>query len=729
MSQSVYLGARTLRLADGTPRLRRHIAAKMLPNTAKSFASLLIAVVLFWTPSQISAQVVHGQVVDSTSGMPVAKGFVVLLDPRGSEVVRSLSSADGRFTLRAPAPGSYQLRSERIGFRASESEFLTLAEGETVDFTLQVAQLPVRLDAVVVAGSGSCNVNPAEGGNTILIWEEIRKALAATVWGDEQELFHYRQYTYQRALNHRRNRKIDETLTTKSGVADPPFRSVPAEQLARDGYIAEREDGTWYYLPDAQTLLHSDFLSTHCFHVVRDEDERPGQVGLAFEPTSDRTLPDVEGTLWLDEESSELSELEARHTRIPYDVRDSRIGGNVRFLMLPSGAWIVREWQIRVPRIDVTENPRYARGHRGEVVGFTDTGGEVFEVTTRDGTPVYEAQAANVAGSVFDSTSAGPLKGALILVVGTDFRTITDSGGLFELALPLDGQYSLTLDHPRLDSVAAENQTVTVDIERGRKTETAFSVPHVSSAMSRICGGSVPSADSRMIFGIVRRHGTAEPARGASVSAFWQTFRIGSVGRGGRTETSPFGQMFERPALDVSVRNMGEQVTTDEMGFYAICGVPVGRPVRLSADKDGATSREGSVMFEEYRGRLIQFGWDRAPGGAWDHVYESPHPAWKLDLFVGDPNRVVVEQASPVLYGTVTDSVSGEPLADVAVVVNGIDRTVTGADGTYRVDIEWVESGNRVEFRRLGYAPGIVLVQNEGTEREVLMNFSLQRMP
>ena len=62
----------------------------------------------------------------------------------------------------------------------------------------------------------------------------------------------------------------------------------------------------------------------------------------------------MKGVLWLDERTSELRAVEYGYTRIPDGVDNERIGGTVEFLKLPSGAWIVHQWQIRMPRLAVS---------------------------------------------------------------------------------------------------------------------------------------------------------------------------------------------------------------------------------------------------------------------------------------------------------------------------------------------------------------------------------------
>ena len=71
----------------------------------------------------VRSQTIEGQVTDSISGVPVGRGFIVLVDATGRERVRVLTATDGTFYLPAPASGTYKLRSERITYRVGVSGF------------------------------------------------------------------------------------------------------------------------------------------------------------------------------------------------------------------------------------------------------------------------------------------------------------------------------------------------------------------------------------------------------------------------------------------------------------------------------------------------------------------------------------------------------------------------------------------------------------------------------
>jgi hypothetical protein len=426
------------------------------------------------------AQTVKGQRIDSLAGVAVTGGFVVLLDAGNQEVARTLVGSGGRFSVHAPGPGTYRLKSERIGYRASVSARLELAAGQSLEYIFRVTPIPVRLAAIEVRDERSCRNRPAEDAATALVWEEVRKALAAASWTARQPDYHVRVLIYERDLDANRHLMHGEQIRSKSGRMERnPFSSFPADQLAAHGFIVERGNEMWYYGPDAQVLLDEHFLDTHCFRLVRGQKDRDGLIGLAFEPTPDRSVPDVDGTLWLDLQSAELRLLEYRYTNLPYDLQDDRVGGTVNFHQIPSGMWIVQRWQIRTPTITSREgfDPLAGRRSVTRLLGFHDTGGEVFEISSRGAIPIFRAPMAGVVGSVRDSATGRPLGGARLTLDGTEFVTFTDSGGSFDLLVPLSGDYEITVAHPAIDSAGLRELRHPVALQRGATQLIEFRVP------------------------------------------------------------------------------------------------------------------------------------------------------------------------------------------------------------------------------------------------------------
>jgi hypothetical protein len=88
--------------------------------------------------------------------------------------------------------------------------------------------------------------------------------------------------------------------------------------------------------------------------------------------------------MWLDAENSELRRLDFRYENLDLDVDTSRLGGTVEFDRLPSGAWIVRRWAIRVPMVESGPERRSSTGRplppRRILTGINEGGGQVTAV-------------------------------------------------------------------------------------------------------------------------------------------------------------------------------------------------------------------------------------------------------------------------------------------------------------------------------------------------------------
>jgi len=348
---------------------------------------LLLAV----AASTLGAQVVTGRVVDLATGEPVGEGFVVLLDDAGKEVGRVLSTADGQFTLQAPRPGQYRLRSERIGYLAVTSAPLTLESADTLIHTISIAWVGVGLAPIEVTARTSCRTRPDDDPGTATVWEEVRKALAGAAWTASEGTYRYLAVRYEEDWDTNRRKSTRMVAETTLGYAHAPFASRPAAELVEHGYVVSEEDSISYFAPDAVVLQDDTFLATHCFAIVRRSLGADRQIGLAFEPVPERRLPDVKGVLWIDEQTAELRVLTFTYTGRPRREGAGRTGGLIEFVKLPSGAWVVHRWKISMPLMDVRLGFGRGGARRQEMVlrGFRDVGGRILEVMSADGAMVY----------------------------------------------------------------------------------------------------------------------------------------------------------------------------------------------------------------------------------------------------------------------------------------------------------------------------------------------------
>lgn len=304
---------------------------------------------LLFAASGASAQSIRGRLLDASSGEPVAGALIVLLDATGGEVASTVTSARGTYLVRAPGAGMFRLRAERIGFENSVSRDIALLADETVTEELTASSSAIVLPVLAVESETECHVRPDVGEATYVLWEEARKALAVTE--RTTAAYRFEGVTYQRHVNLWGEPLEQGDTQSVSYAGRHPWRSVPIEELEQHGYAREAKEGTYFYGPDAEVLLSDTFLDGHCFRYRARGDDVV--IGLAFEPVRhepDRV--DVEGTLWLDRETSRLRTLEFRYTGVQ---PPAHLGtgpgpyGQMVFDRLPEGGWIVREWWIRTP--------------------------------------------------------------------------------------------------------------------------------------------------------------------------------------------------------------------------------------------------------------------------------------------------------------------------------------------------------------------------------------------
>src|SRR5687768_2271261 len=123
-------------------------------NRRRVFFSALIALAF---AHDAGAQNVRGVVVDRADA-PVAGVIVMLLDARSVVVARALTNERGEFRVGSSLPGSYRLRTLRIGFRPSTSALLALAAGEEATRRVTLADIPMGLDTVQVTSQNNCSI-------------------------------------------------------------------------------------------------------------------------------------------------------------------------------------------------------------------------------------------------------------------------------------------------------------------------------------------------------------------------------------------------------------------------------------------------------------------------------------------------------------------------------------------------------------------------------------------
>lgn len=333
----------------------------------------LLGFALFSSPAypQNTPGVLHAR-IEAGPGVPIYGALVAILD-RERVISEGLSSSRGLIALSAP-PGAYRVRVRRIGFRPFTSEPITIPSSS--ELLLRVETDRVVLDAMIVSASAKCGAITRDAQTLSIVWEEVSKALRSSQFTVEDLSKLGQMRTYRRELGPR-GEVVSSQSTLIPITKARPFGVPDLPSLARLGYVRGDPLNGWeYFGPDEAVLLSDDFAATHCFTVVRDAKKRPGQIGVAFQPAPKRTLSDIEGILWVDEKTAELQDVGFTYVNAGM-LNGFDPGGFAKFRRVQSGAWIVNEWQLRMPKILVS----FGSKESVSSVGWIENGGVIVADT------------------------------------------------------------------------------------------------------------------------------------------------------------------------------------------------------------------------------------------------------------------------------------------------------------------------------------------------------------
>jgi hypothetical protein len=545
--------------------------------------SLVLGLLISAWGGPICAQTIQGQLLDRSTGEGVEGALVLLLDQAGNEVDGFLTNEVGRFRIRSPNPGTYTLRAERIGYETVTSEPILLGSAQIFGIRLQTEQSAIELEGIRVEGEQQCVIRPGEGLELARVWDEARKALTAQEWAEGEDLYRFRLVRYQRAMDPESGVVRSEEREGMEVVNRNPIASLPARELLENGFVQTAEDGAKiYYGPDASVLLSDLFLDTHCFR-LRTSEESPSLLGLSFEPVQRRDIPDILGTLWLDRATAELVRLDYSYDWAPWEEVRGVAEGRVEFQKMPSGAWIVRKWWIRMPAVGQVRQPSTGWPVL-RLVEIREVGSEVAEVTALDHRLISQADSrprGALRGVAWDSVRTRPLSEVTVFLSGTQYDAITEANGHFFMEGIPEGTFAVAVHSPALDSLGIMPGRVEVRISAGDTADVVVGLPSRSTLLESVCGAGKWQVGDALVTGTVRRGEGGAPVAGATVSLEWSRYRIDAG-----------GAVIGKVTREI-------QAVTDAYGRFRGCGIPADVKITARAwmedPRDHGPSREAEV--------------------------------------------------------------------------------------------------------------------------------------
>ena len=464
----------------------------------------LVAVVLLSAARPVVGQTVIGSTLDANTSAPLSGVLISLLDSAGKRVRAVLSDEVGRFAMEVGQFGRYTIRAERIGLQTTTSESFDLKTFEAHEERILMGDRSVEIAGLVVDSRvRQCRNDPAEAIEIQRWWREVRTALDVSSVVQQEGIAQFELERFEREWGPGLQRIISSNTRTEMSLSNRPFVSAEAEYLASGGFVQGELTGQReYYAPDADVLLSSVFLSLHCFSITdHDYDER--LVGLTFDPTRDNKIPEIMGTLWVDSTSAELQTLDFRYTNMS-ELPDNESGGYVSFEYLPSGAWIVEEWYIRMPRLGLQND----RGRdRLVLLGYVDVGGEVSLLATAEVSMERLGEVGSIGGLVFDSIRGRGLSDATVSILGTRFQARTNRRGEFVLSDVPVGEHHVTFFHDAPEAWGLGSPFLEVAVEADKTTPAYLALPGFRQAARIVCLGSGIEAEAVMLGKLIDRDG------------------------------------------------------------------------------------------------------------------------------------------------------------------------------------------------------------------------------
>jgi hypothetical protein len=514
--------------------------------------------------------VIRGTVTERGSGRPLAGALVSLLEARSDErsaaVRQAVTNERGEYAIRAPGPGAYRLVTRRIGVSAAVSGPLALGESETIRHDVELDPF-TSLPRVVVRDQSLCTTGRGQAERVAALWEEARTALAVIVASDAQEPLQRRLIRYQRVLAPFTFEITSETARSydaQDGIPDALFKSLSGDSLSRVGYWLDQNRDMTFYAPDAHALLSEAFLRDHCLGVADGRGDREGMVGLTFQPVRGRPPAEIRGTLWLDAARFELRLVEFVWLNLPLELRNERIGGEVHFMRLPTGHWVVKRWSLTMPRPTIRQLRRMG-ALEGESLysdGLAEEGGMIVV----QGVVPFERPGL-ITGSV-TQPNGRPLASARVRLVGTTFRAVADARGRFRFDSLPPGLYAIVAEHRDYDVFglrAAEQEFVLVE---GATRDIVLRALGEKEIADQLCPGRDWRRATLRVTLVNER--TSQPMPGTRLRLRWLDVDV--VVRGG---------LEGRVARDTDV-----DLTTDQNGIAMFCSVATGRTVTLGYPVD-----------------------------------------------------------------------------------------------------------------------------------------------
>jgi hypothetical protein len=311
----------------------------------------------------------------------------------------------------------------------------------------------------------------------------------------------------------------------------------------------------------------------------------------------------------------------------------------------------------------------------------------------------------SVIGTVTDSVGHHPVAGALVQIAngGSFVKSATsDSLGSYRIADVPPGSYLLGFFHATLDSLGLDVSPKQVTIVAGAGEQRVdLAIPPAERIAGQLCRGTADRDSTGLLIGHLRDAETRQPRKG-SVTVLWMELTIGQGGVHRNRQQIP--------------------IKTDDLGWFAMCGLPSDAVLQASAQAGDEES--GAVELQVPAGGLLLRDFLVSRADSLVPVYDDSS---KVKGVLPLP---MLRRGSARVSGVVHND-KGKPVANAQVSVPGTGMDArTEETGTFQLG--GLPSGTQtVEVRAIGFEPkrvAVDLTRDRLTTLDVLLDHPVQTL-
>ncbi|HUQ18983.1 MAG TPA: carboxypeptidase regulatory-like domain-containing protein [Gemmatimonadaceae bacterium] len=255
----------------------------------------------------------EGSVVSGAMGQPIPY-TTILIEPIGRE---RFTDQSGRFVYFSVAPGKYRIRIRQVGYSPIDTTMMLTAANRQPVFTM--SKIPSTLAEMQITAPPRKCIVPEENG--FVGDPELSVVLTEARKNAERERMLRRTYPFEYKLAQQHD-TYDLKDSTHRVVYDTMTYRSDDDWKYRQGKVVSDEKNKLFgdvrvmRLPTLTDLADVRFLTAHCFKYsgITSEDRIPVHQ-IDFQPITDITAPDVEGSIFIDSATYLIRRAEFRLTR------------------------------------------------------------------------------------------------------------------------------------------------------------------------------------------------------------------------------------------------------------------------------------------------------------------------------------------------------------------------------------------------------------------------------